>query len=370
VAHDFNNLLTSILGNADMALETLPEASPAWRRIAQIEKASMNAADLCSQMLAYAGKGRFVVEPTDLNAVVKEMSHLLRSSISKDVILDLVFEDDLPAVEADAIQMQQVVMNLVSNASEAIDEDSGVVTVATGVMDCDRAYLSRSYSHDNQPKGRYVYIDVADTGCGMDEQAQAKMFEPFFTTKFTGRGLGLAAVLGIIRGHGGVIMVDSQSGRGTTVRVLFPALDHYKPIQTEPQQSQQEPVYTFSGTVLVVDDEDAVRDIGKFMLETAGFDVLTAENGYEAIEMYRKNADVIVCVVLDLTMPHMDGIKVFEQMRSIRDDVCVVLTSGYSEEEISKRYAGTGIAAFIHKPYLFSTLKAKLHEALRKQSAT
>ncbi len=370
VAHDFNNLLTSILGNADMALETLPEASPAWQRIAHIEKASLNAADLCSQMLAYAGKGRFIVEPTDLNAVVKEMSHLLRTSISKDIVLDLVFEDELPMVEADATQMQQVVMNLVTNASEAVGEKGGVVKVITGVTDCDSAYLGRSYSHDDQAEGRYVYIEVADTGCGMDEQTQAKMFEPFFTTKFAGRGLGLAAVLGIIRGHGGAIMVDSQSGKGTNIRVLFPALDHYEPVQTEPQQNLEDPVYTFSGTVLVVDDEESVREIGKFMLETAGFDVITAEKGYEALEMYRKNADVIVCVLLDLTMPHMDGIKVFEQMRSIRDDVRVVLASGYSEEEISKRYAGTGIAGFIHKPYLFSTLKAKLHEALHKQPST
>jgi len=366
LAHDFNNLLTSILGNAEMALETLPESSPAWQRIAHIEKASLNAADLCSQMLAYAGKGKFIVGPTKLNKVVEEMAHLLRTSVSKNVVLNLRLEDSLPPVEADATQMQQVVMNLVTNAWESIGEDSGVVTVTTGVMDCDCAYLSRSYLHDDLPEGRYVYIDVADTGCGMDKSTQAKVFEPFFTTKFTGRGLGLAAVLGIIRGHGGAIEVDSQPGRGTTVKVLFPALDHYEPVQTEPQQSLEEPVYTFSGVVLVVDDEESVRDVGKFMLETAGFDVITAQNGYEALEIYRKNADVIVCVLLDLTMPHMDGIKVFEQLMSIRDDVRVVLASGYSEEEISKRYARTGIAGFIHKPYLFSTLKAKLHEALHK----
>jgi signal transduction histidine kinase/ActR/RegA family two-component response regulator len=364
VAHDFNNLLTSILGNADMALETLPEASPAWRRIAHIEKASINAADLCSQMLAYAGKGRFIVKPTNLNTVVKNMSQLLGASISKDVILDLVFEDELPAVEADATQMQQVVMNLVTNASEAVGEESGMVSVTTGVMDCNRSYLGRSYSRDDQPEGRYVYIEVTDTGCGMDEQTQAKMFEPFFTTKFTGRGLGLAAVLGIIRGHGGAIVVDSQPGRGTTVTALFPALDHYEPLQTEPQQNVEDPVHTFSGTVLVVDDEESVREISAFMLETAGFDVITAKNGFEALEMYLQHADVISCVLLDLTMPHMDGIKVFEQLREIRDDVRVVLASGYSEEEISKRYASSGIAAFIHKPYLLSTLKAKLHEAL------
>ena len=393
IAHDFNNILMAILGNADLALADLSDVSPAWPRIQEIRKGVRRAADLCKQMLAYSGRGKLVIRPIDLNEVVDEMAHLLKTSIAKKAALNLHLDRKAPSVKADAAQMQQVVMNLITNASEAIGEDSGAITISTGVMDCDRDYLSRSYLREEQPEGLYVYIEVADTGCGMDEATQAKLFEPFFTTKFTGRGLGLAAVLGIVRGHNGAIMLDSKPGQGTTFRVLFPALDEpaeslteEKPTPVEgtarkrhhvegmaPKRHHVEGMapkrhhveeWRPSGTILLVDDDEALRSVGKSMLESVGFDVLTAGDGREAVRVYRENVERIACVLLDLTMPHMDGAEALQELRRVKDDVRVVLASGYTEEDVQNRFAGQDIAAFIHKPYETADLVAKIKQVL------
>jgi len=223
IAHDFNNLLTGILGNAERAQDELSPLSPARARLERIEAAVRRAADLCRQMLAYSGKGQFITEPLNLNEVIEGMVRLLEISISKKIVLKYNFAQNLPSVEADATQVRQIVMNLVSNASEAIGEKTGVITVDTGVVECDRAYLGRVYLDEGLPEGTYVCLGVSDTGCGMDEETLSKVFEPFFTTKFTGRGLGLAAVLGIVRGHKGAVDVQSERGRGTTFKVLLPA---------------------------------------------------------------------------------------------------------------------------------------------------
>ena len=363
IAHDFNNLLMAILGNADMALGDLSQVSPVRSFIEEIETASRRAADLCKQMLAYSGRGKFDVKAIDVDELVEEMAYLLRTSIGKKVALNLHLQGSLPSVKADAAQMQQVVMNLIINASEAVGQESGAITITTGVMDCDHAYLGNSYLHEDEPEGMCVYVEVADTGCGMDDETLAKIFDPFYTTKFTGRGLGLAAVLGIIRSHHGAIVVDSEPGQGTTCRVLLPAIAE----PAEPsidQRATQAEQSRGSGTILLVDDEKAVRTVAKRMLEKAGFDVLPAEDGQQAIEIYRNNADNIVCILLDLTMPHMDGEEALQRLRAIRDDVRVILSSGYSEEEITGRFAGKGIDGFIHKPYQFVTLSATLRNVL------
>lgn len=222
IAHDFDSLLAGVLDSAGSAKRELPAASPARDSIQRIENAVHQAEDLTRQLLAYAGEGRFVVAPLDFSALVQEMAHLLATSVSKEVVLKYDLAEGLPVVQADSTQVRQLVMNLVTNASDAIDEKNGVVMVSTGVVEADRAYLVETHLGGDLPEGRYVYVEVADTGCGMDEETRARVFDPFYTTKSVGRGLGLAAVLGVVRGHRGAIKIDSEPGRGSIFRVLLP----------------------------------------------------------------------------------------------------------------------------------------------------
>jgi PAS domain S-box-containing protein len=363
IAHDFNNLLTSILGNADLALSELSPVSPARVYLDDIEQVSRRAADLCRQMLAYSGKGKFVVQSLSLNEVVREMAYLLSVSISKKVVVKYNFFDNLPSVMADATQLRQIVMNLITNASEAIGEVSGVVTLTTGVMDCDDAYLASVVGdNDRHTAGQYVYLEVSDTGCGMDPETVSRIFDPFFTTKFTGRGLGLAAVMGIVRGHHGALRVYSEKGHGTTFKVLFPA--HHSPAQALEQQNRTSDDWRAHGLVLLVDDEESIRSMGRHMLERAGFEVITAANGREAVDVFEQRHREIRLVVLDMTMPHLDGEACFRELRRISPTVKVVMTSGYNEQDVINRFVGKGLAGFIQKPYKSSDLIPKLREIL------
>ena len=313
-------------------------------------------------MLAYSGKGKFVVKPLNLSKIVEEMAHLLEVSISKNVILKYDFSADLPSVEADATQLRQVVMNLIINASEAIGEKSGVVSIRTGVTEADKSYLSETYLDDDLPEGYYVYLEVADTGLGMDEETKSKIFDPFFTTKFTGRGLGLAATLGIVRGHRGAIKVYSHPGRCTSFKVLLPC--SAQPVEGSVEASTPEREWRGQGNVLIVDDEESVRAVAKQILERRGFEVLTAEDGREAVEIFSAGADEIVLVLLDLTMPHMDGEETFRQLRRIRPDVKTILSSGYNAQDVTNRFAGKGLAGFIQKPYRVRELLKTVREVL------
>ncbi len=367
IAHDFNNLLMSILGNADLAMEVLDIQTPARGNIAEIMKASRRAADLARQMLAYSGKGKFVIEPIRLDELVREMGHLLEVSISKKAIIRYNFADNLPPADCDATQIRQVIMNLITNASEAIADRSGVISLSTGVMNCDRAYLDsinetlRAGLNEPLNPGRYVYIEVADTGCGMDAETIERIFDPFFTTKFTGRGLGMAAVLGIVHGHHGAVKIYSEVGRGTTFKVLFPvseSLEHAAATRNE--STDQDQAWRGRGTVLIADDEESVRTVGQQMLTRMGFDVLTASDGRQAVDMFRDHADKIVCILLDLTMPHLDGEQAFGELRRVRADVRVILCSGYNEQDATQRFVGKGLAGFIQKPYNMTELKEKL----------
>jgi len=363
IAHDFNNLLMAVLGHADLALDALPGTSEARDDLAEIRAAAQRATELCKQMLAYSGKGRFVIQAVELQKVVEEMLHMLRVSISKNSILKLNFSPNLPSVDADASQLRQVVMNLVVNASEAISERSGVITLSTGVMDCDRTYLSEAWLDEQLPEGMYVFIEVADTGCGMDAETRARIFDPFFSTKFTGRGLGLAAVLGIVRGHRGAIKVYSELGRGSTLKVLFP-VSHRAEVRE--RGSLVRGIYEGKGTVLLVDDDESVRAVGRKMLERIGFAVVTASDGAEAIARFRERADDITCAIVDLTMPHVDGAETFRELRRMRPGVRVILSSGYNEQDVTQRFVGKGLAGFIQKPYQLSTLVSVLKEVLEK----
>jgi len=355
IAHDFNNLLVAIMGNTDLALMDLPQYSPVKQRLEDVRATAVKAADLTSQMLAYSGKGRFAVQPVAINELIREMSNLLAISMSKKAVLRFNFAESLPSVVADPSQMRQVVMNLITNASEAIGDTSGIVSISTGLFHADEQYLAETYLNDKLQPGYYVSLEVADTGCGMTPSVREKIFDPFFTTKFTGRGLGLAAILGIVRGHGGAIKVYSEEGKGNTFKILFPASSE---TAVSAATGALEPVRNWkgSGTLLVVDDEEAVRNVARMMLERVGFTVLTAVDGRQGLEVFQQRADELTGVLLDLTMPHMNGEEAFRAMRRIRADVPIILASGYSEHDTSAQFAGKGIAGFIQKPFRFEKL--------------
>jgi PAS domain S-box-containing protein len=367
VAHDFNNLLMVILGNADLALDALSPMSPARGRLEQIEKASRRAARLAGQMLAYSGKGSFVVAPIDAGELVKEMAHLLEASIPKAAKLEFDLAPNLPSFDGDVTQIRQVVMNLITNAGEAFGNEGGVITLSTGAMECDRDYLetanlaTQAGLAEPLPEGVYTYFEVDDTGCGMDAETIQKIFDPFFTTKFTGRGLGLSAALGIVRGHKGVLGIQSEVGKGSTFKILFPsndpAADGFAARSKDEAEGQD---WRGSGTILLADDEETVRAVGKQMLERLGFSVLTAPEGREALKVFREHADEIVCVLLDLTMPHMDGEEAFLEMRRLRPGAAVILCSGYDEQDATRRFAGKGLAGFLQKPFDLAALREKL----------
>src|SRR5713101_5206470 len=279
VAHDFNNLLVGIMGNSSLMIDMLPASSPLVPLLSDIVLASQKAADLTRQMLAYAGKGRFVIEPTDLSALVQDISGLVRTAISKKVQLDLQLEPNLPPSDADPTQIQQLVMNLLINGAEAIGDKVGTVTVKTGLREVDAATLITHFTSQGIESGSFVFLEVSDTGCGMDDATQSRIFEPFFTTKFTGRGLGLAAALGIVRGHKGALKVESEPGKGSAFEILFPMSSQ---ALRKPQASPEEITRRAApkaGHILVVDDEDLVRRTAKYALERYGFTVLLSENG-------------------------------------------------------------------------------------------
>jgi len=364
LAHDFNNLLTVILGNARMAVMELPAESPAVDNLAEIETASSRAAELTSQMLAYSGKGQFTLQAVNLSRLTEEIANLLQTVIPKKTVIQYDLPPALPTIEADPAQVRQIVMNLITNAAEAIGERSGVIKVGTGIVDADRAYLSASYFDDHLPAGRYVYLEVSDTGCGMDPETQSKIFDPFFTTKFTGRGLGLAAVLGIVRAHHGALKVTSQPGLGSTFRLLFPNSDKTEEVRTEAPASTR--IWRDRGTILVIDDEPGVRNLARMILEKSGFTVLTAGDGADGIQVFRRYVREVSAIILDLTMPAMNGEEALAELRRIRGGVPIVLCSGYGEQEVANRFAGKGLAGILKKPYEPAALVETLERVLNQ----
>ena len=369
IAHDFNNLLMAVLGNLDLSLQDLSPVSSARPSIEQALQAAKRAADVTRQILAYSGKGYFLVGDMNLSELVNENAHMLRTAISRTVTLRLELEENLPPIAADAGQIQQVVMNLITNASEAIGDQAGAVVISTGVMECTDDYLERSSLEEKPTAGRFVWLEVADTGCGMDEPTRQRLFDPFFTTKFTGRGLGMSAVLGIVRGHKGAILVDSEIGRGTTMRVLFPISETVREGSEQAAEPETSLSVKFgeraaSGVILVADDEEVVRKIGVKMLERIGFRTISAADGEQAVALFRNHAEEIVCVILDLTMPRMDGVATFAELRRIRRSIKVILASGYSEQHVAERFNGKGFDGFIQKPFSMQSLQDELERVL------
>ena len=363
IAHDFNNLLTGILGNVSLMRLELPASSALCEHVDQIEAVTIRAADLCRQLLAYSGKGRFVVRPLDVSELIRQTAPILQLSISKSATLRLDLANDLPLVDADATQIRQVLMNLVVNAAEALGDRAGLVSVTSGALHAEGDYLRNTFLAPDLADGCYVFLEVSDNGCGMTPATQAKIFDPFFSTKFTGRGLGLSAVLGIVRGHKGAIKVYSELGRGTTIKLLFPAMEGSaaRTIAVTPPQ----PALQRRGTVLVVDDEDVVRNVAARILGSYGFDVVLANDGRDAVARFRERMPEIVAVLMDLTMPHMDGVDAFREIRTLSETVPVLLMSGYNEQDAVMRFAGKGLAGFVQKPFTVEMLRERLMSVLR-----
>ena len=357
IAHDFNNLLTGILGNASLALEDLAEGDGLRPMLDQVVSASERAAELTRQLLAYAGKGKFFLQDVNLSWLVREISALIHASVDRRVRLQLELSEELPAIEADASQMQQVIMNLVINGSEAIS-DTGTVTVATRAQLLDRKFIQRYLTAENLQPGLYVCLEIQDTGSGMDQETQAKIFEPFFTTKFTGRGLGLAAVQGIVRGHGGALRIESELGKGTVFRIFFPAAAR----QTEvmPRVESKPPLREGSGTILVIDDEPVVRHTAMSSLKMLGYEVEVVDNGSDGVEIFSELHRRVRAVLLDLTMPGLSGHETFVRLKQINPSVPVILSSGFSEAEVLERFQGKDLAGFLQKPYTSLQLREKL----------
>ena len=362
IAHDFNNLLAGIMGNTSLALLEMSPTAPGRPLLERAEATALIASELTQQMLAYSGRGRFVVEAIDLSQLVEEMTRLLEVSLTSRAVVRYEMADDLPLVDADASQIRQVVMNLVTNASEAVEGTSGVILLRTGLVRADAAYLEEHWLSDRLTPGDFVFVEVSDTGRGMAAETRDRLFDPFFTTKLTGRGLGMAAVLGIVRGHRGAIRVYSELGRGTTIKVLLPVskmtASDLVPVLPEAPGTMRDAL------VLVADDEETVRSIACQVLERSGCRTVGARDGREAVDVFRRSPEEIDLVLLDLTMPVMDGEEAFRIIRSIRPKVPIILTSGYNRQDTTTRFAGRAIAGFLQKPWTAKDLIKVVSDAL------
>jgi len=364
IAHDFNNLLVGTLGNADVLLAELPHDSPGRDMVKDIIAASNRAADLCRQMLIYSGKGHYIIQPLNLNNIVRGISDLLEVSLPKKIVLKCTLASQLPAIEADDAQLRQLLLQLVTNASEAIGEKAGIIKLATGMEFCSREVLDESHIGGNLPEGKYVYLDVSDTGCGMDEDTMAHIFDPFFSTKPQRRGLGLATVLGTVRALQGTLRVYTEFGHRSTFRLLFPVSD--RPAIDVATRETLVANWRGSGTVLAVDDEEHVRKVARRILERAGFTVLTASNGLEALSIFRQKADMIDVVLLDLTMPIMSGSEAMHEILTLRPDAKVLISSGYTRQRVFSEMDQDAPSGFIHKPYSASQLMNAVREVIEE----
>jgi len=360
IAHDLNNMLTPVVGFTELVKDALPKDAPVVPMLDAVSTNARRAADLVQQMLAFAGKGQFVVRPLDLTDLVREMAGLLGTAVSTKAVLRYELTRGLPPVEADATQLRQVVMNLVANAAEAVEERGGTVTISTGLVQT-APPAQQSGAKTALPSGSAIFLEVADTGCGMTADVIEKIFDPFFTTKFTGRGLGLAVVQGIARGHRGTLRVHSEPGRGSTFRLILPSSTM---LAAAPVGSPRPDEWRGTGTVLVIDDEFGVRDITARILEQAGLTVLVARDGREGLTVFREHQQEIDAVVLDLTMPGMGGLEAAGVLRGLRPNLPVVLVSGFSVKEATLQTTAPGITAFVQKPFNTADLLAAVRRAL------
>lgn len=363
IAHNFNNLLMVVLGNLEMSLDCLSGETPLKRHVKNAEKAAKHAADLSTSMLTYVGQARVDVQVINPAEIVEGMREVLELALSKKALLQLNPPPAPVFFKGDSAQIRQVIMNLVTNAAEAVGNAEGMVTLSIGTVYCDSTCFRHPFIYEGLAEGDYVYIDVSDTGPGMDRKTLSRVFDPFFTTKFQGRGLGMAVVLGIVRSHNGAVNIDSEPGRGTTVRVMFSAFEPGEEPQEELVEEKEE--WHGRGTVLLVDDETDVLEVAEALLERLGFSVLTAGNGVEAKEVFREKHHEIDCVLLDLIMPQMDGVEAFRELLDIKQSARVIISSGYTEEKSAGLFEAERPAGFIKKPYNLERLKKMLQKVMR-----
>lgn len=368
IAHDFNNLLHTILGNMEMAARVLPPDSAPQEYVADAIIAGKHAAHLTNLMLTYAGDSAVTRKELNLNILIRENTEIFKSVTTSAVSMELQITE-IPSICADEGQIQQVVMNLITNAAESLENRSGIIRIATGVQTCDDALLAGSVLDEKPQAGRFVALEVTDNGCGMSKEVARRMFDPFFTTKFTGRGLGMSAVMGIMKSHSGALFVESEPGKGSTFRVLFPVMDSASPDETvipaiKPAENDVSAQKPLSGLALVVDDEKSVRRTCSNMVRLCGFTVIDACDGIEAVARFREHADEIVFVLLDQTMPNMDGVSAMNEIYAIRPDMKVILASGFNEDELGERITGNQPAGFIRKPYSMGALETELRRVL------
>ncbi len=363
IAHDFNNLLVGILGNASLIQmeENLPESCD--NNLDDIISSAEKASEFCDQLLTYSGKGHFNLESTSLNDSISAILKIMKKVISKKVRLVTNLESELPNIKSNSSQIQQIIMNLITNASESFEEIEGTITIKTGKMHTSKEYMDSSYLQDDLPAGEYLYVEVIDTGCGMDKETITQLFDPFFTTKFAGRGLGMTSTLGIVRSHQGAIFVESNRGEGTLFRILFPVTN-----QPLPQQSVPAKLINFGsypGTVLVIDDEEAVLKVTKTALELENFKVLTAKDGQEGLEIVNKHQEEISLILLDLTMPNLNGKEFIERMKAMQSNKRIILSSGYDAEKMMTEEMMKEITGFLKKPYTVQELLHEVHQSLQ-----
>ena len=365
IAHDFNNLLTPILGEASLSLLELPSSAPTRVRLERIQKAGHRAASLTRQMLDYAGQESGTREILDLSKLVSETGGLVEGAVSGRAVVTYDLAEEPLAIEADPARLSQLVMNLITNATEALKPGDGHIEICTGRVESEKLDRRLLLGDELTEAGSYVYLEITDNGCGMDDATRSKIFDPFFTTKFTGRGLGLSATLGVVRSHGGGIELETDVERGTRFRVLFPATSQIPGAIVKPADRLKD--WTASGTVLVVDDDAAVRDLVGETLRRAKLKVLMASDGLEAIELFRSHADEIRAVVLDRTMPVVDGAEAVGEFRRIRPDTPIILVSGYFEERAVWDFLDEKLDFFLHKPFEPMDLIAKIKHILEEQ---
>jgi len=360
IAHDFNNLLSSILGSAELALRELPADDPTRTHMEEIHLAAEHGTELCQQMLAYAGKAAPQRGPIDLIELIREMDRLFRISISREIELQVQAPPSLPAIEGDASQIRQIVLNLIINASEASEGRKGTIVIRMGEEFCEERELSTPWLNQDLPAGDYVYLEVEDTGKGMDQSTMLRVFDPFFSTKFAGRGLGLASTLGIIKEHRGSIRVESALGKGTKFHVSFPAAK--AEVASKPPEITHE--WEGSGLVLLIEDEESVRAVTRRLLESLGLQVETASDGVEGLQKFSERPEAFRLVIADMIMPQLGGEEVLEEIRARRSDLPVLLTSGFSEAEAVRTPARDPLTEFLPKPFGLNELRKYLDRLL------
>jgi nitrogen-specific signal transduction histidine kinase/CheY-like chemotaxis protein len=362
VAHDLNNLLTPILGNSKLALLELPPHSRARVHIDAIQKAALRATTLTNQMLAYAGTQPLASKPLHLSAFLEEMEPLLEPTIESHTLLEFDLAPNLAPIQGDPALLSHILMNLFINASESLESERGRITLRTGEVDGSSVRPFPPSLSIPHPATQYGYFEIEDTGHGIDKDTLDRIFDPFFTTRLTGRGLGLAAVLGVVQGHQGVIEVETKPGSGTRFRILFPVCEAPAPRHASPEVEALD--WRGQGTVLIVDDDEGVRDFTAETLKRADLTVLCAADGYEGIKILREQGDQIRVILLDRTMPSLSGEQTFDQMRRIRPDAPIIIVSGYTKERIAGQFAGKGLSGVLQKPFMPEALINKVRNVL------